>query len=199
MKILDYKIFPHNYFFRQYVALIERCKASSTPEGYAEQHHVFPKAIYGDNSDIVRVTYRQHVVLHYLLWRGFAIAASQAAEASSSFAVRRMVGNGVNTSCGRCPVDASDVRLAYKALSMIKWSTAARSKISSKMKEKWKDPEYRARMSRAHSHKANPDTVAKRKATIASWSPERIAAERKKLSEAVRASGKAGRPPRRTT
>lgn len=71
---IENSCFPTNFFTRQYSWLVLRLKAIPDSTPYQESHHVFPKSIFGDNEEKVKVSYRHHVVLHYLLWRGYQVA-----------------------------------------------------------------------------------------------------------------------------
>jgi hypothetical protein len=54
-----------------YNALIEKCELRGKPVGYAERHHIVPKAMGGTNapSNLVYLLPREHYVAHRLLWR----------------------------------------------------------------------------------------------------------------------------------
>ncbi len=66
--------FPTNFFFRQYNWLVARELKAPKQEGYRERHHIFPKSIYGATKELVVVSYKDHLILHYLLYRGFQVA-----------------------------------------------------------------------------------------------------------------------------
>lgn len=179
---------PSNFFGRQYLHLIEKCRQDGSKYTYLENHHIYPVAIYGQNETTVAVSWKHHVILHYLLFRCFAVA-SNSAQGKAFFAVKRMLGNGENAHNGRLAT-ADDLRLAYKALQTIKWPEEARQQISNTMSKKWQDPEYRKKMSDAHKGAIqSPETIAKRKATIAGWSAERRELEKLKVRKAIEASG----------
>lgn len=38
---------------------------------YYEKHHIFPKSIFGDNAHLIKVTYYEHLKLHWLLWEAY--------------------------------------------------------------------------------------------------------------------------------
>ena len=53
-----------------YVALMEsRKERIIIPDEYYESHHIIPKSIGGSdiNSNLVLLTYREHIIAHYLL------------------------------------------------------------------------------------------------------------------------------------
>jgi hypothetical protein len=51
---------------RWYDSLIERARRRNL-DGYCERHHVTPRALGGHNGEIVRLTYREHFLAHWLL------------------------------------------------------------------------------------------------------------------------------------
>ena len=53
-----------------YISMMRECKLRKPPE-IGEKHHIFPKSIYGQNSNIVKLTYLEHIQAHRLLWLGF--------------------------------------------------------------------------------------------------------------------------------
>ena len=66
-----------NYFFRQYFWLIRRFENFPDKDDYTEDHHIYPKAIYRESSEEytrkVSVNRKHHLILHYLLYRGFQV------------------------------------------------------------------------------------------------------------------------------
>lgn len=66
-------LLPENFFFNHYFKLVMRLECI-TPSSYAENHHIYPRAIFGESGATVRVSYRHHIVLHYLFWRGCQVA-----------------------------------------------------------------------------------------------------------------------------
>jgi hypothetical protein len=57
-------------YLKIYVQLIRKAQKQSCPQVY-ENHHVFPKSIYGNNSHVVKLTPRQHYLSHALLYKAF--------------------------------------------------------------------------------------------------------------------------------
>lgn len=47
----------------------ERGRVKLTRAQYLEDHHIFPKSIFGKNSVTVRLTAREHYIAHMLLWK----------------------------------------------------------------------------------------------------------------------------------
>lgn len=58
-----------NKYKRWYYALMRKAVARGRPSGYSEKHHIVPKALGGGNdaANIVRLTFREHFVAHWLL------------------------------------------------------------------------------------------------------------------------------------
>jgi len=54
-----------------YCNLIRAAESRDTPEGYIEEHHIFPISIYGDNKITVKLTAREHYIAHALLEKIF--------------------------------------------------------------------------------------------------------------------------------
>lgn len=54
-------------YLKTYCNLIRKAKNRNIPEGYTENHHIFPVSIYGKNNKIVVLTGREHYIAHALL------------------------------------------------------------------------------------------------------------------------------------
>lgn len=54
-------------YLKTYCKLIRKAENRTLPEGYTENHHVFPKSIFGNNDRVVALTAREHYVAHALL------------------------------------------------------------------------------------------------------------------------------------
>jgi uncharacterized protein (DUF2147 family) len=58
-------------YLRVYCNLIRKAENRTSPEGYTEKHHTFPKSIFGKNNRIVVLTGREHYIAHVLLEKIF--------------------------------------------------------------------------------------------------------------------------------
>lgn len=76
-KLIFDRIPKHTRFLETYVRLINRA-LKEKPEGYVERHHIVPKSMGGSNDEtnIIKLTPKQHFVAHHLLWRAFRDNAS---------------------------------------------------------------------------------------------------------------------------
>ena len=54
-------------YLKAYCNLIRKAENRTPPEGYAENHHIFPKSIFGNNNRVVVLSAREHYVAHILL------------------------------------------------------------------------------------------------------------------------------------
>ena len=62
-------------YLNHYLKLVRRAElrgwTKTTAGLYVEEHHIFPKCLYGENNRVVYLTAREHLLAHLLLWRGF--------------------------------------------------------------------------------------------------------------------------------
>jgi hypothetical protein len=56
-------------YLKVYCNLIRKAENRTPPEGYTEEHHTFPKSIFGKNNRIVVLTAKEHYISHLLLWK----------------------------------------------------------------------------------------------------------------------------------
>ena len=58
-----------NRYRRWYDALMAKARARNSLNGYSERHHIKPKSLGGSDvrSNIVRLTYREHYLAHWML------------------------------------------------------------------------------------------------------------------------------------
>src|ERR1700719_1583943 len=62
-------LFLSNKYYYWYYTIINRARKRGAIEGYFEKHHVIPRCLGGKNDrrNIVRLTYREHYLAHWLL------------------------------------------------------------------------------------------------------------------------------------
>lgn len=58
-------------YLKIYCKFIRKAESRPVLNGYVEEHHIFPKSIYGDNKRTVKLTAREHYIAHALLERIF--------------------------------------------------------------------------------------------------------------------------------
>jgi len=58
-------------YLRVYCNLIRAAEDRYAPEGYVEEHHIFPISVYGENQRTVKLTAREHYIAHALLEKIF--------------------------------------------------------------------------------------------------------------------------------
>lgn len=58
-------------YLKVYCNLIRKAENRTLPEGYTENHHIFPKSIFGKNNRFVVLTAREHYIAHALLEKAF--------------------------------------------------------------------------------------------------------------------------------
>ena len=61
----------YNKYFKWYWNIIENAKNREKLKGYTEKHHIYPKSIYGKNKYLIRLTAKEHYIVHLVLWWGF--------------------------------------------------------------------------------------------------------------------------------
>jgi len=54
-------------YLKVYCNLIRKAENRTSPGGYTEKHHTFPKSIFGKNNRVVVLTAREHYIAHALL------------------------------------------------------------------------------------------------------------------------------------
>jgi hypothetical protein len=82
--------FPDNFFFRKYFEFIKR---PQNLENYHEYHHIYPVSTFGekDNNLVVPLEMRNHVIAHYILYRGYEIEQDGMNSFKNAKAVYRML------------------------------------------------------------------------------------------------------------
>lgn len=69
--MIDQDLLDGNKYFKWYWSICNRAKDRVlSPDIYVEKHHIYPKSIYGQNQDLVKLTAKEHYIVHLLLWRG---------------------------------------------------------------------------------------------------------------------------------
>jgi hypothetical protein len=59
-------------YLKHYIAIIRNAESRVIIEKHTtEKHHVFPVSVFGKNDRIVKLTFREHLVCHILLWKAF--------------------------------------------------------------------------------------------------------------------------------
>lgn len=72
MKLNREKEFCGNKYFKWYLNICKNSKNRKLSKYiYTENHHIFPKSIFGENKDIIKLTAKEHYIVHLLLWIGF--------------------------------------------------------------------------------------------------------------------------------
>lgn len=57
-------------YLKQYIKLVKKAsKRQKLKDVYYEKHHIFPKSIFGKNSLLVELTFKEHVFAHHLLYK----------------------------------------------------------------------------------------------------------------------------------
>ena len=69
--MLEEYLLEGNKYFKWYWSICNRAKCRVlSPDTYVEKHHIYPKSIYGQNQDLVKLTAKEHYMVHLLLWWG---------------------------------------------------------------------------------------------------------------------------------
>jgi len=69
--MLEQGLLEGNKYFKWYWSICNRAKDRIlSPDIYIERHHIYPKSIYGQNQDLVKLTAKEHYIVHLLLWWG---------------------------------------------------------------------------------------------------------------------------------
>lgn len=127
---------------KHYSLLIERAR-NRVIDTYTEEHHVIPRCIGGadDRDNIVRLTPEEHFLAHQLLARmnpgNYALLYAA-----------HMMGNTrqTNKSYGWLKRKVSESMAAANPMR----DARTRQRMAKTQKEKWQDPEYRKRQTKAH-------------------------------------------------
>lgn len=66
-------IYPKSqHYYNRYIKFIESRKNRSINQDF-EKHHILPKSLGGSDeiSNIIKLTYREHFIAHWLLWKAY--------------------------------------------------------------------------------------------------------------------------------
>lgn len=69
--MIDQNLLEGNKYFNWYWSICNRAKDRIlSPDTYVEKHHIYPNSIYGKNEDLIKLTAKEHYIVHLLLWWG---------------------------------------------------------------------------------------------------------------------------------
>jgi hypothetical protein len=158
--------FKDNKYTRWYFSIVSK---PFTGDGYSENHHIIPKAMGGPNSksNIVRLTARQHFVIHRLL-----IKMTEGIFKKKAMAAFRAV------ALMKSPqAQSAGGQLCFVSSSMYEMLRIAHAENTSRrMKKLWASPEFRAKMSTSQPKELRSQRAKK------SRTPEVIEAHRLKIT-----------------
>jgi len=129
----------NNKYMKMYWKICNIAKDRTLPEGtYIERHHVYPKSIYGANKDLVKLTAKEHYMVHLLLWKGlrteYGKSDIKSRKMASAFCMMNMKSKYHNN-CRYISKDFALARVAnYEANKNKIVSEETKKKISSKAK-----------------------------------------------------------------
>ncbi len=185
-------------------AIIERAK-TRTLEGYGEKHHIHPKAFGGSNakSNLVKLTAREHFIIHHLLWRihgdgpmGYAFSmmvnggskkdykiTSKHYESARIANSASLKGNNYNLGKKHSPETKQKISDANKGRKGRKRSPETKQKISDANKGRKRSPETKQKISDANKgRKRSPET--KQKISDANKGRKHTTESKQKMSDA---------------
>lgn len=59
-------------YLKHYIKLIRKSQKRTLIEGiYYENHHIFPLSLFGNNNKTVKLTAKEHFIVHFLLWKRY--------------------------------------------------------------------------------------------------------------------------------
>jgi len=169
------------HFFHRYLKFIEYCRTNLTP-GYTELHHIIPKSMGGsdDDSNLIRLTARQHFIAHHLLWKSY-----QNKETNFAFWAMRMKNNKNKLNSKtysllkkQHSLYQSDLKKIYNPM----FEKNAKIKISNYKKGKTLSKETKAKMSAARKGMLKSD-ITKLKISKALIGKEKSVEHKLKLSK----------------
>lgn len=85
-------MFNDNKYTKTYEAIIAKARLRHVQSGFTEKHHVIPKSLGGRNGyNLVKLTVREHFIVHWLLIRMMPVPSLKAKMINS---LRMMRDNG---------------------------------------------------------------------------------------------------------
>lgn len=150
------KLHNANKYFRGYWFICKRAKDRILPEGtYIEKHHVYPKGIYGENKELVKLTAKEHYLVHKMIWLGLKLkyGTSDIKTRKMAFAFSCM--NMINKNHQRYKIKTAKeyelLRIACSEASKNKIVTEeTKIKMSKFQKNKFVSDETKQKLSQSH-------------------------------------------------
>lgn len=69
--MIEQDLLEGNKYFKWYWSICNKAKDRViSHDTYVEKHHIYPKSIYGQNKYLVKLTAKEHYIVHLLLWQG---------------------------------------------------------------------------------------------------------------------------------
>jgi len=172
-------------YLKVYCNLIRKAENRTSPEGYTEKHHTFPKSIFGKNKRVVVLTSREHYIAHVLLEKVYIkrYGLKDQKTIKMTYAHNGMSGNGryINSYL----YEGAKIRMseAQKGKKPYDMTDEIRRKISKANKGRTLSEESRAKISEAGKGRIFSEET---KAKISELHKGRIFSEehKKKISEA---------------
>ena len=144
----------NNKYFKGYWFLINKAFNRILEANiYKEDHHIYPKSIFGENDYIVFLTGREHFLIHKMLWLGFRKEFGTKDKRTISMAYAFHCMRMTNKNHKRYKIEYSKdyelLKIANTEANSEYYSDPEiRAKIGEQSKENWKDPKYRENLSK---------------------------------------------------
>jgi hypothetical protein len=159
-------MFLKNKYSRWYGALMASATAREAPREYTELHHIFPRCMGGGNAiiNLVRLTYREHFLAHWLLTK-MTIGAARTKMLYALSAMKKRHPCGMRIVAGWQYAIAR--RAAQEAGKAQIYTPERNAKISATLKGRVRPAEHSAAISKAKKgYRWRQDSLAKRSATM---------------------------------
>jgi len=85
---------------------------------YVEKHHIYPKSIYGPNNDIVKLTAKEHYLVHKMLYKFFLLQYGESHKHTIKMARAFNTMRAITKKQIRCEPTAKDYDLLRQAASI---------------------------------------------------------------------------------